>query len=72
MSDGKHTINDMIQAVWRDGDLDSLGRYWSEDCVNHADADRRGLAPLTDYHLRFASSFEGFSDVAVSYLPRKK
>ena len=66
MADGKHLINDMIRAVWQDGNLDALGRYWSDDCVNHADEDRRGLAALTHYHLRFASSFEGFSDVAVN------
>ena len=65
MVNRKQLASDMIQAVWQDGDLDALDRYWTSDAVNHADADNVGLVSLREYHARFASSFDGFSDISI-------
>lgn len=66
MPESKQVIADMIRVVWQEGDLDALGRYWTEDCINHADDDAEGLPALRDYHVRFASSFEGFRDITIT------
>ena len=66
VADGKSLVTAMIQAVWNDGDLEALGRYWSQDCINHADGGRRGLNALAEYHAGFASSFVGFKEVTVN------
>ena len=66
MAETKQVITDMIRVIWQDGDLGALGRFWTDDCINHADNDAQGLPALRDYHVRFSSSLEGFSDIAIT------
>lgn len=60
-------VAEMIDVVWRRGDLDALGRYWTDGCVNHAAAPDHqvGLDALTAYHRAFAAQLAGFSEVAI-------
>lgn len=62
----KQLLRDMIAAVWVDGDLDALPRYWTDDCRNHADpAGVDGLAALRAYHADFAAQLAGFADLRI-------
>lgn len=66
VEDNKRVITEMITAVWVRGDLDALGRYWTEDCRNHADpAGRDGLVALRGYHEDFAAQMVGLADVRI-------
>src|SRR3546814_2780142 len=56
--------------VWTHGCFDDLSRFWSADCINHADPspDTKGLVALRRYHAQFAQVFASFSDVSVDVL----
>jgi steroid delta-isomerase-like uncharacterized protein len=66
----KRVLRDFIQAVWIEGNLDALGDFWTEDCVNHAmpGPENRGLAALYAYHDGFAQWFAAFSDMRLDIL----
>lgn len=55
----KQVIQDFIQVVWREGQLDKLGEFWTEDCINHAapSGEEKGLSALRAYHAQFATAF---------------
>jgi predicted ester cyclase len=59
----KATIQQFLQTVWREGNLDALGDYWTNDCVNHAAGAATGLGPLRSYHESFLAAFQGVSNV---------
>ncbi len=63
----KQLIRQFIDTVWRGGDLDALGQFWTADCVNHAapPGQDTGLAALRAYHESFAAQFAAFSDVRI-------
>lgn len=64
----KQMIHDFIEVVWRQGHLDRLGEFWTEDCVNHAApaGQDRGLAALRAYHEGFGTAFAAFSDMQIN------
>ncbi|MBV9922389.1 MAG: ester cyclase [Pseudonocardia sp.] len=67
--DTKRIIQAMITTVWAQGDLDALGRYWTEDSRNHADpTGRTGLTALRTYHEDFAAQLVGFSDPRIEII----
>lgn len=63
----KRAINDLIDEVWRKGQLDALPKFWTADCLNHADPapDKRGLEAIRKYHEGFAYWFADFNDIAI-------
>ena len=63
----KAIIADFIERVWRQGLLNELPAFWTDDCVNHADPGpaNRGLIELRRYHQRFSQAFEGFSSPSI-------
>ena len=66
VGENKRVILEMITAVWVRGDLDALGRYWTEDCRNHADTARQdGLTALRRYHEDFAMQMVGLADFRI-------
>src|SRR3546814_6697296 len=66
----KRVVRDLIDVVWTHGCFDDLSRFWSADCINHADPspDTKGLVALRRYHAQFAQVFASFSDVSVDVL----
>src|SRR3546814_11953119 len=60
----------LIDVVWTHGCFDDLSRFWSADCINHADPspDTKGLVALRRYHAQFAQVLASFSDVSVDVL----
>lgn len=67
MDGGKHLIQDFIETVWRQGNLDALPRFWTEDCRNHAAPapHQDGLAALRAYHEGFMAALSAFEDVRI-------
>ena len=63
----KSIITAFIDAVWRRGQIDRLGEFWTPACVNHADASasNTGLTALRAYHQGFGAAFSGFSDMDI-------
>ena len=61
----KSIITAFIDAVWRRGQIDRLGEFWTPACVKHADASasNTGLTALRAYHQGFGAAFSGFSDM---------
>jgi predicted ester cyclase len=66
----KHLIQDLIQQVWRDGRLDELPRFWTVDCVNHADAsaENSGSDAIRRYHEGFGIWFGDLDDIKIEVL----
>jgi len=64
----KQVIQDFIQVVWREGRLDRLGEFWTEDCINHAapSDEEKGLTALRAYHAQFGTAFSAFSDMQIN------
>ena len=67
VEENKALVRSLIDDVWRNGRLDRLPLYWSQDCVNHADPSPQnaGLGALRNYHEQFAGAFAAFSDMAI-------
>lgn len=70
MNDGetnKRVVQNLIQKVWREGQIDELPHFWSANCVNHADpsTQKQGLAAVRLYHEGFAAWFRDFEDVKI-------
>lgn len=63
----KEVVGAFIQAVWRDGDLDALARFWTEDCQNHAapPGAREGLTALRAYHESFAPMLSALAPLRI-------
>jgi len=63
----KEVVLDLIEQVWRQGRIDELPRFWTADCVNHADPapQKQGLAALRAYHEGFAPWFAELTDVVI-------
>jgi predicted ester cyclase len=61
----KQIIQDFIRSVWKEGNLDALTSFWTEDCINHAmpSPENQGLPSIRAYHESFGAAFSGFSDV---------
>ena len=68
--DSAAVVTRFLDAVWRNGELDRLGEFWTADCINHADAAKpnTGLAALKAYHEQFGAAFAGFSDMDIVVL----
>ena len=66
----KQVVLDLIEQVWRQGHIDTLPRFWTDDCLNHADPalEKRGLAALKRYHEGFATWFADFRDISIQVL----
>ena len=64
----KRLVRDLVEVVWREGDLHALPRFYAEDCVNHAASaeSEHGLANLRSYHEAFVAAFAEFEDVDIS------
>lgn len=64
----KARIRESIEVVWRQGALDRLAEFWTEDCINHAApaGTEQGLAALYAYHEQFAAFLAAFSDVQIT------
>lgn len=56
-----------IEVVWRRGQLEELGTFWTDDCVNHADPapGNVGLEALRRYHENFGQAFAGFTSPTI-------
>ena len=63
----KRVVQDLIEVVWRQGRVERLEEFWTDDCVNHAApaGEDRGLAALRAYHEGFAPFFSGLSDIRI-------
>ena len=63
----KATVLQLIERVWRQGHIEDLPKFWTADCINHADpaADNRGLEALRLYHLGFGQFFVDFEGVEI-------
>jgi predicted ester cyclase len=62
----KRIISNLLESVWRQGELDRLSEFWTSDCINHADlAAVSGLDALYAYHASFGAVFSGLSDVSL-------
>lgn len=66
----KQVVDDLIERVWRQGRIDELPKFWTADCLNHADpgAQQTGLPALKRYHEGFADWFRDFDDIAIEVL----
>ena len=66
----KQTVLDLIETVWRRGELNRLADFWTPDCINHAASpgSETGLAALARYHEQFGPFFAGLSDIAITML----
>ena len=66
----KQIVLDLIETVWRRGELDRLAEFWTPDCINHAapTSSDRGLVSLRLYHEQFGPFFSGLSDVTITIL----
>lgn len=64
----KQVILDLIEIVWRQGHVDRLAEFWTEDCINHAaePGAQQGLPALRDYRAGFAGFLAAFSDVQIA------
>lgn len=67
-SANKAVIASLIEVVWRQGRIDELPRFWTVDCVNHADPapEKQGLAALKRYHETFAAGFADLEGVKIA------
>ena len=63
----KKVIAGFIDEVWTHGRLDELPKFWTRDCVNHADpsSDNTGLLALRHYHEGFAKGFAAFEGPSI-------
>ena len=66
----KQIVLDLIETVWRRGELNRLADFWTPDCVNHAESpgSDTGLAALAHYHEQFGPFFAGLSDIGITIL----
>jgi steroid delta-isomerase-like uncharacterized protein len=64
----KAVIQNMIQTIWREGNLAALPTFWTADCINHAmpTEDNVGLDRLHAYHQQFGAAFSSFSNVGIT------
>ncbi len=70
LDDNKAVVNRFVDTVWRQGEINRLGEFWTADCINHADAaeQKAGIPALTAYHEQFGTAFAGFSDMDIQIL----
>lgn len=63
----KKVIEQLIERIWRGGHIDELPKFWTADCINHADPapEKRGLTALRLYHEGFARWFRDFKNVEI-------
>ena len=66
--ENKQVIQNLIQEVWRRGRIEVLPRFWTEDCLNHADPapEQKGLRAITNYHEGFAAWFRDFTNIHIA------
>ena len=65
--DNKSVVNQFVEVVWRQGKMDRIAEFWTDDCVNHASGaqQKEGLSALVTYHEQFGTAFAGFSDIDI-------
>lgn len=63
----KQVIANLLEVVWRQGELDKLPDFWTSDCINHADPSALpGLEALHNYHAGFSTILLALSDVSIA------
>ena len=63
----KRAIQNLIEEVWRKGEIDAPPKYWTVNCLNHADPspEKLGLAAVQLYHKGFALWFADFDQINI-------
>lgn len=66
-TENKQTILSLVEVVWRQGKLERLSDFWTNNYVNHADPSGvPGLESLQKYHAGIAPMFSELSDISIT------